>query len=340
MALARKTILVTGGCGFIGSHFVRFFLNRHKGWRVVNLDKLTYSGNPQNLDDVANNKRYVFVKGDIADQKAVAAVFKKYQPAYLVNFAAETHVDRSIHHGQDAFVHTNINGVYALLKAIKQHGTKRAVFVSTDEVYGSLPLKGRQKFSETTPLDPRSPYSASKAAGDLLCQSFAHTFGLPVIITRCSNNYGTHQYPEKLIPFFTLRAAAGQPLPLYGDGKNVRDWIHVLDHVRALDLILRKGKAGRIYNIGGDAERSNIYIARAILMAVRKPETMLSFIADRPGHDRRYAMSHARLTRELGWKPRYRFEKALPEIVRWYMDNKNWVAGIRKNDKSINPHIR
>src|SRR3989344_3267101 len=336
----QKTILVTGGCGFIGSHFVRHWLKRHPDFPVVNLDKLTYSGNPKNLEDVAQNKNYIFIKSSIADNEKVAAVFKKYKPDYLVNFAAETHVDRSVHEGAKPFLDANIYGAYALLEAIKEYGLEKAVFVSTDEVYGSLPLKSKNKFTEKTQYAPRSPYSASKAAADLLCHAYYSTWKLPVIVTHCSNNYGTHQYPEKLIPFFTLRALKNKSLPLYGKGENIRDWIHVLDHVEGIEHALLKGMAGEVYNMGGDDERPNIAIARALLDILKKPRSLITFVADRPGHDQRYAIGHSKITRELGWMPRRSFDKMLPYTVKWYIDNPRWTKSIRGEITRVNSHIK
>jgi len=336
-----KIILVTGGCGFIGSHFVREFLKKRRNFKLVNFDKLTYAGNPENLKDISKNKRYVFVKGDIADAGAVEKVFKKYKPGLIINFAAESHVDRSIHGHADEFVDSNIYGVFNLLEALRQAQGKLKKFVqiSTDEVYGSLPLNSRTKFTEKTQYNPRSPYSASKAAGDLLCHSYFATYGLPVVVTHSSNNYGSHQYPEKLIPYFALCALKDKPLPLYGDGKNVRDWLYVLDNVEAIEKVLFKGKPGEVYNIGGDNEVANIDIAKRILQILRKPETMIKYVPDRPGHDRRYALDSSKVKKELGWKPRYNFNKTLRETLKWYQDNPAWVKGAVRRLKRVNPHI-
>lgn len=371
-----KTILITGGCGFIGSHFVRRFLKKHPDFRVVNLDKLTYAGNPDNLKDVSrrssSGRKYVFVKGDIADKKTVESVFKKFKPDFVVNFAAESHVDRSIHGHTEEFINTNVYGVFNILEAVKKYGVKKFVQISTDECYGSLPLNSKIKFTEKTQYNPRSPYSASKAAGDLLCHSYFTTYDLPVVVTHSSNNYGSYQYPEKLIPYLTLMAIQNKPLPLYGDGKNVRDWIYVLDNVEAIDKVLFKGKPGEVYNIGGDNELPNVVIARKILRALKKPETMVKYVADRPGHDRRYALDSSKVKRELGWRPRTRakqgtvlypakhgsglvphrvafgdsgagprhnFDKMLAETVKWYQDNPAWVRGAVKRLKRVNPHI-
>jgi len=334
-----RTILVTGGCGFIGSHFVRQFLKKHPDFKLINFDKLTYAGNPENLKDVSGNPGYLFVKGDIANTKAVEQVFKKYKPDFVINFAAESHVDRSIHGFGKDFINTNIYGVFNLLEATKKYGVRKFVQVSTDEVYGSLDLKAKNKFSEKTQYAPRSVYSASKTSGDLLAHSYFSTWSLPVIVTHCSNNYGTYQYPEKLIPFFALKALTGKPLPLYGDGRNVRDWIHVLDHVSALEKVLFKGKNGETYNIGGGQELANIKIAKAILEALKKPVSMIKYVADRPGHDRRYAIDDSKIRRELDWKPKCKLEDKLAETVRWYRDNSQWVKGAIKRLKKVNPHI-
>lgn len=334
-----KTILVTGGAGFIGSHFIRNFLKNHRDFKVVNLDKLTYAGNPDNLKDVSVNPKYKFIKGDISNRKIVEGVFKKFKLEFIINFAAESHVDRSIHGYAEEFIDTNIYGVFNILEAIKKFGVKRGVFISTDEVYGSLPLNSKVKFTEKTSYNPRSPYSASKAAGDLLCYSYFSTYDLPVVVTHSSNNYGSYQYPEKLVPFFSLRALKGETLPLYGDGKNVRDWIHVLDNVEALEKVLFKGEAGEIYNIGSNNEIPNIDIAKKILNLLGKPESMIKYVSDRPGHDRRYALDGSKIEKELGWQPKRNFNKNLAETVMWYKNNPEWVRGAVKRLKKVNPHI-
>lgn len=336
-----KTVLICGGSGFIGSNFVRLMLSRRLGVRVINTDKLTYSGSRENLKDIEHNKRYVFIKKDIAQQGAMDAIFKKYKPQYVINFAAETHVDRSIHRGAEEFVKTNIGGVLCLLEAAKKFGgVEKFVHVSTDEVYGSLELDSKKLFSEKTPLRPNSPYAASKAGGDLLCVAYFATWGIPVVVTRCSNNFGPHQYPEKLIPFFVLRMIAGKKLPLYGDGKNVRDWIYVQDHCRALELCLFTGRPGEIYNIGASNERSNLEIAKMTLRYFNKNKSDFEFVADRPGHDRRYAIDSSKIEKELGWRPRYSFEEAFRATLDWYMHNRTWLEVIRKKAKKINAHIK
>jgi dTDP-glucose 4,6-dehydratase len=335
----KDVILVTGGAGFIGSNFVKFILENRKNAGIINLDDLTYSGNLDNLRDISNNPRYKFVKGDVADSKVIEKVFKKYKPSYVINFAAETHVDRSIHVGAKEFIDTNIFGVFNILEAVKKYGTKKYVQVSTDEVFGSLPLDSKKAFTETTAFSPSAPYSATKAGGDLLCNAYFNTWKVPVIVTHCSNNYGPHQYPEKLIPFFILRMLENKTLPLYGDGKNVRDWIYVLDHCRALELCLFKGKDGQVYNIGADNEINNLEIAGKIIKYFKKDKSVLEFVSDRPGHDRRYAVDSSKIKRELGWKPVYSFEKAFNDTIRWYVDNPKWVDGVRKKTGVFNPHI-
>ena len=314
-------ILVTGGAGFIGSNFVRTVLERHDDVRVVNLDKLTYAGNLDSLVDVADHPRYTFVRGDIADRELVEHVFTDHKIDGVINFAAESHVDRSILE-PELFVTTNVLGTQNLLFCARAHKVDRFVQVSTDEVYGSLGPTG--KFREDTPLAPNSPYSAAKASADLLCRAYFMTFGFPVIVTRCSNNYGPFQFPEKLIPLMIINALADKPLPIYGDGRNVRDWLYVVDHCLAIDLVYREGTPGEVYNIGGDCERQNIDIVREILRLVGKPESLIRFVKDRPGHDRRYAMDTTKLQRELGWKPTVDFEEGLRRTVTWYLEHRDW----------------
>ncbi len=316
-----KSILVTGGAGFIGSNFVRYVLERHSGVQVVNYDVLTYAGNLENLADVAGNPRYRFVKGDISDRGSVERVIKDYSCDTVVHFAAESHVDRSIL-GAGVFVRTNVLGTQVLLDVARECGVERFLHVSTDEVYGSLGPTG--KFTEQTPLHPNSPYSASKAGSDFLALAAHHTFGLPVIVTRCSNNYGPYQFPEKLIPLMIANALDGRPLPVYGDGLNVRDWLYVGDHCRAIDAVLAGGRTGEVYNIGGNNEWKNIDIVRLVLGILGKPESLITFVKDRPGHDRRYAIDAARITGELGWKPAHTFEEGIRETVQWYVSHETW----------------
>ncbi|MBI2901701.1 MAG: dTDP-glucose 4,6-dehydratase [Planctomycetes bacterium] len=316
-------ILVTGGCGFIGSHFVRMFCARAQ---IVVFDALTYAGNLESLQDVEGKFR--FVKGDVADEPAVEAVVAGGFDA-IVNFAAESHVDRSLY-GPMAFVRSNVQGTLVLLEAARKHEVPRFVQISTDEVYGSLPPEG--VFTESTPLAPNSPYSASKAGADLLCRAHHHTFGFPVVITRSSNNYGAYQYPEKFIPLFVTNALEGKECPLYGDGMNVRDWLHVEDNCRAIWAVLERGRPGEVYNIGGGNERPNLDVAKAMLKLVGRPESLIRFVKDRPGHDRRYAIDCAKVQDELGWKPEIPFEEGLRQTVEWYRTNRAWVDRVRSGE--------
>jgi len=321
-------ILVTGGCGFIGSNFVRYILEKHPSDEVVNLDKLTYAGNLENLSDVAAMSRYRFIRGDICDRPLVEEILSSGVDC-VVNFAAESHVDRSIQ-DSGAFVKTNVMGTHVLLEASRSQRVARFIQISTDEVYGSLGGKGH--FTEESRLSPNSPYAASKTAADLLVRACCRTYGFPGIITRCSNNYGPYQFPEKLIPLMITNAMEGKELPVYGDGLNVRDWIHVEDHCRAIDVVIRKGKDGEVYNIGGSTERTNIEIVREILRLMERPEDMIRFVADRPGHDRRYAMDCSKLQRELGWTAQIPFEKGLAETVRWYQERSDWWKKIKTGE--------
>jgi len=316
-----KNILVTGGAGFIGSNFIRYLLQRYREYRVINYDALTYAGNLENLSGVDLSPRYIFVNADICDDAAVERVLRDYRVDAVVHFAAESHVDRSIL-GPSVFVRTNVLGTSILLEAARQAGIQRFIHVSTDEVYGSLEATG--KFTEATPLHPNSPYSASKASSDLIALSYFRTYGTPVIVTRCSNNYGPYQFPEKLIPLMIANALNDKPLPVYGDGLNVRDWLYVEDHCSALDVVLHKGKEGEVYNIGGDNEQANIEIVKLILTELDKPHSLITFVKDRPGHDRRYAIDAAKIEKELGWKPSHTFEKGIRETIRWYRSNKEW----------------
>ena len=318
-------VLITGGAGFIGSNFVRLLL-RQTDHEVVNLDALTYAGNLENLTDIESDPRYAFVRADITERTEVEAAFKTHAPDLVVHFAAESHVDRSIL-GADAFVKTNVLGTQVLLDAARKAEVDRFVHVSTDEVYGSLGPTGA--FTEDTPLQPNSPYSASKTGSDLLVRAAFHTHHMPVLTTRCSNNYGPYQFPEKLIPLMIANALEGKKLPVYGDGKNVRDWIHVADHCEGVLAVMDKGRVGEVYNLGGEAEMENIVVVKSILEALGKGEDLIHYVTDRPGHDRRYAMDITKVTRELGWKPRYTFADGLTETVQWYVANRQWWERVR-----------
>jgi len=313
-------ILVTGGAGFIGSNFIHYMVERYPEYVIVNLDKLTYAGNLENLKKLEDEANYRFVKGDILDRDLLAPIFAEGLDA-VINFAAESHVDRSILE-PDVFVKTNILGTQVLLDLAKQHGVQKYLQVSTDEVYGTLGSEGL--FSESTPLAPNSPYSSSKAGADLLVRAYHETFGLPVNITRCSNNYGPYQFPEKLIPLMIKNALEDKPLPVYGDGSNVRDWLHVEDHCRAIDLVLHKGKNGEVYNVGGNNERTNIQIVRTILDYLEKPESLIRYVEDRLGHDKRYAIDATKLQDELGWEPVYTFDVGIKQTIEWYLNHRDW----------------
>lgn len=327
-----QTLLITGGSGFIGSNFIRFQLERYPDVRIVNVDALTYAGNPENLSDVENDPRYRFVNEDIRSREIIREVVRSLiqddtKPDAVLNFAAESHVDRSIL-DSGPFVRTNVLGTQTLLDVCREQNIARYVQISTDEVYGSLPLDG-SFFTEETPLAPSSPYSASKAAGDLLVQAYHRTFGFPAIITRCSNNYGPYQFPEKIIPLFIANALVDKPLPVYGKGENVRDWIHVRDHCIGIDAALRKGRVGEIYNFGGRCELKNIELTRKILAALGKPESLIQYVTDRPGHDLRYAIDCSKAERELGWTPTVSFERGLAETIDWYKSHANWVERVQ-----------
>lgn len=366
-----SVILVTGGCGFIGSNFIRHMLSKYLEYQIINLDKLTYAGNLENLKDIVNRENYFFIHGDIGDKTLVNEIFSgKYQsnvknlpvPNMIVNFAAESHVDRSIF-GPEAFIQTNVYGTFCLLEAARKNwqlspddlanktcahpnnqacypseqSTYRFLHVSTDEVYGSLGATG--SFIETTPYDPSSPYSASKAAADHIVNAYNRTYGLPTIITNCSNNYGPHQFPEKLIPLMILNGLEGKQLPVYGDGKNVRDWLYVLDHCEALDIVLHKGKTGETYNIGADNEWKNIDLVKLICEILGRKlnkeaelESLVTFVKDRPGHDRRYAIDSSKLKSELGWRPSHSFEESLEATIDWYLNNMDWVQSVRSGE--------
>jgi dTDP-glucose 4,6-dehydratase len=318
-------LLVTGGAGFIGSNFVRYMVNKYPNYQIVNLDLLTYAGNLENLKDIENAPNYKFVRGDIADREFINGLFQEEKFEYVLNFAAESHVDRSIT-DPGIFVQTNIQGTLALLDAAKTFGVTKYLQVSTDEVYGTLGETGY--FTEETPLAANSPYSASKAGADLLVRAYHETFGLPVNITRCSNNYGPFHFPEKLIPLMIINALHDKELPIYGDGLNIRDWLHVEDHCQAIDLVLHKGRNGEVYNVGGNNERTNIEIVKTILKHLNKPESLMKFVTDRPGHDRRYAIDATKLRTELGWSPKYNFDTGIEQTINWYLNNREWWENI------------
>lgn len=318
-------VLVTGSCGFIGANLVRFLLRERPHWRVVSLDKLTYAGNPENLAGLESEPRHTFVQGDIANRELVEHLLSKHWIQGVFHLAAETHVDRSIL-GPDRFFQTNSVGTQALLEACRLQEVERFLMVSTDEVYGSLGPDGA--FTEHSPLRPSSPYSASKASADLTALAYHHTFGLDVVVTRCSNNYGRYQFPEKLIPLTIANALAGRPLPVYGDGGQVRDWLHVEDHCAALLAAFERGRAGQVYNVGGGAERQNLELVRSILALLERPESLIRFVADRPGHDRRYAIDPSKIRAELGWTPTRSFEEGLADTVRWYVDHREWCERV------------
>ncbi len=320
-------ILVTGGLVFIGSNFIRYILNKYPDYEVVNLDKITYAGNPENLKDVENNSRYKFVKGDICNKELVNELVSKEKFDGIINFAAESHVDRSIL-DPDAFIKTDILGTHSLLQSAREHNLQKFIQISTDEVYGSIE-KGR--FDEQSPIKPNSPYSASKAGADLLAQAYFKTYGLPVLITRSSNNYGLFQYPEKLIPLFITNLIESKKVPLYGDGLNVRDWLYVLDNCSGIDIVLHNGEIGEVYNIGADNEKTNKEITEIILKELGKDKSAIKYVKDRPGHDRRYALDSSKL-KKLGWKPKYDFEQAIKETVQWYKDNPQWWGKIKSGE--------
>lgn len=322
-------LLVTGGAGFIGSNFVRYMLEKYPNYKVVNYDLLTYAGNLENLKDVENHPNYTFVKGDINNRELVDYLVKTHEIDVIVNFAAESHVDRSIA-DPDIFVKTNVLGTQALLDVAKANNIKKYVQISTDEVYGTLGETGY--FTEETPLAPNSPYSASKAGGDLLVRAYHETYGLNVNITRCSNNYGPYHFPEKLIPLMITNALEGKELPIYGDGQNIRDWLHVKDHCAAIDLVIHKGKPGEVYNIGGHNERTNNEIVHLIVEKLGVSKDLIKYVADRPGHDRRYAIDPTKIMTELGWKPQYTFEKGIVETIQWYIDNQKWWKNIKSGE--------
>ena len=317
------TLLVTGGAGFIGSCFVRHELNKHPDYKIINLDALTYCGNIENLKDIDDNPNYKFVHGNICDRDLVRDLVREAD--CVINFAAESHVDNSIKH-PEIFIETNVQGTLNLLQASKEIGVERYLQVSTDEVYGTLGKTGY--FYETTPLAPNSPYSASKASADMLVRAYRETYGLPTLNTRCSNNYGPYQYPEKLIPFFISQLLKGEKVPVYGDGLNVRDWLYVYDHCEAIDVVLHSGKVGEVYNIGGHNEKTNLEITHLILESMGKDESSIKYVEDRLGHDRRYAISNDKITSQLGWQPSITFEEGIKLTIDWYLNNQDWIKSI------------
>ena len=321
-------VLITGGAGFIGGNFVHHMVNKYPEYDIVNLDLLTYAGNLETCKPVENKPNYKFVRGDIADRKFIMDLFAKEKFDIVVYFAAESHVDRAIS-DPGIFVQTNVLGTQVLLDASREYGVKRYHQVSTDEVYGDLPLDRPDLFfTETTPLHTSSPYSSSKASADLFVLAYYRTYGLPVTISRCSNNYGPYHFPEKLIPLMISRALADEELPVYGKGENVRDWLHVADHCAAIDLIIHDGKVGEVYNVGGHNERTNLQVVQTILKALGKPESLIKYVTDRPGHDLRYAIDPTKLETELGWKPQYTFDTGIQQTIQWYLDNKEWWQNI------------
>ncbi|WP_432662702.1 dTDP-glucose 4,6-dehydratase [Wukongibacter baidiensis] len=352
-----KTYLITGGYGFIGSNFIRYLFDKYLDVQIINVDKLTYAGNLENLDDIHDISNYMFVKGDICDSDLLENIFKEYDIDYLINFAAESHVDRSIENS-DVFIKTNVLGTQTLLDIAKKHWGKENSFIkgkkfiqiSTDEVYGSLESHGY--FTENTPLNPRNPYSASKASGDMLVRSYYHTYKMPVIITRCSNNYGPYQFPEKLIPLMVNNTLQGRNLPIYGDGKNIRDWLYVKEHCKAIDMIIEAGKIGQVYNIGGHNEKRNVDVVKTIIREVKNllsdsderskhiSEKLIEFVEDRKGHDRRYAIDTHKIEKEIGWKSEIKFEEGIRQTIKWYLDNIEWLESIISGEyKSVNKKI-
>ena len=339
--IKMRTILVGGGAGFIGSNFINHVLQKYPYYRIVNYDKLTYAGNLDNLHNIEKDPRYVFVRGDIADFETVEKVIQHYNIEDIVNFAAETHVGRSVMYRADEFVRTNVLGTHALLEAVKknQPQVKLYIQISTDETYGTLSLDDTRKFSEDTGFAPNVPYAAAKGGGDLLCRSYHRSYNVPVIVTHCSNNYGPYQHPEKLIPNSMFRALRNQPITLHGTGRHVRDWIYVRDHCEAIDLILHKGRTGEVYNIGSDNEKSTYEIAKIILQMLGKPESLITLVPDRPGNDLRYSISTEKIRAELAWEPRTPFDEGILRTIQWYQHNIDWVERIREKDKEFSKYI-
>jgi len=317
-----KTILITGGYGFIGSNFIRYALTNHRDWRILNMDAMTYAANPESVADLANHDRYEFIHANICSREDVRQCFAEHKPDGVIHFAAESHVDRSIVDAGE-FVDTNVKGTLVLLESAKQFGVERFVHISTDEIYGELGLAG--KFKETDVPKPNNPYSASKMAGEFFVQSYCHTYKLPAVIVRPSNNYGAFQHPEKLIPILILKALNDKPIPIHGDGSNIRDWLHVGDNCRAIDMLYERGRAGEIYNIGGDCEKQNVEVAKAVLDILGKPHSLIEYVTGRQGNDRRYALDIRKISGEIGWEPRVDFMHGLEDTIRWYKNNPEWL---------------
>ncbi|HPO91413.1 MAG TPA: dTDP-glucose 4,6-dehydratase [Victivallales bacterium] len=322
----KEKILVTGGAGFIGSNFIRYLLKNDPKVNLINYDALTYAGNLENISDLLNNKRHIFIKGDIRDKLALETLFKENNISGVINFAAESHVDRSLENPED-FISTNIIGTINLLQNAKKYGINRFLQISTDEVYGSL-TEDAPPFTENSPIQPNSPYSASKAAADHFVRAYNHSYGLNTIITRCSNNYGPYQFPEKMIPLCINNAFNNKKIPVYGDGMQIRDWLYVEDHCEAIWLAFKEGKTGEIYNIGGNCQIRNIELVKIILRECGKDESLISFVKDRPGHDKRYAMDFSKIKNELGWSPKYNFDEAIKKTIKWYSEHKNWLNNL------------
>jgi|SRR3989344_478547 len=339
--IKTSTILVCGGAGFIGSNFIQHMLEKYPQYRIINYDKLTYAGNMDNLVNVEKDSRYTFIKGDITDMETIERIVEEYGVEYIINFAAESHVGRSVMYRADEFVRTNVLGVHSILEATKRHPDKIKLYVqvSTDETYGTLSLTEENKFTEETGFAPNVPYAAAKGGGDLLCRAYYRSYNVPVTVTHCSNNYGPYQHPEKLIPNSMFRALRNQPIMLHGGGQHVRDWIYVKDHCEAIDLVMHKGKAGEVYNIGTDNEKSTLEIATLILRILGKPETLLTLVPDRPGNDLRYSIDANKIERELGWKPKVKFEDGIRKTIQWYEHNIDWVERIRDRDKDFSKYI-
>ena len=324
-----KKILVTGGAGFIGGNFVHYMVDKYPNYMIVNLDALTYAGNYNNIKELEGRNNFKFVHGDITNRELIDNLFNEEHFDYVINFAAESHVDRSIT-DPEIFIKSNVLGTQVLLNAAKEFGVEKYIQISTDEVYGSLGKTGY--FTEETPLQPNSPYSASKAGGDLITRAYGETFGLPINITRCSNNYGPYQFPEKLIPVVISKALNNEPIPVYGNGQNVRDWIHVHDHNVGVDLIIKHGRNGEIYNLGGHSERTNLEVVKTILKQLDKPESLITFVKDRPGHDLRYAINSEKAEKELNWERTYTFEDGIKETIDWYVNNEDWINNIKSGE--------